>query len=178
MNERQGQVKSVTNRDFQSIKLWSFQLEGSDRYYRTGKNEPKVTEGQWIKFNEKNGIVMTETIMTFSRESAPTGAVVLPETVAATSVQGRTYAPATESQGNVSPASTSAVTGAQHTSVDVGKRIRYQAARRDASNIVIAALHCDHLPHATNVAKGKRLDLLLQYVEEITQTLLEKEEAA
>jgi len=29
-----------------------------------------------------------------------------------------------------------------------------------------------------NVAKGKRLDLLLQYVEEVTQTLLEKEDAA
>ena len=61
---------------------------------------------------------------------------------------------------------------------DVGERIRYQAARADATRIVCTALHNDHLPHASNIAKGKRLDLLLGYVNEVTKTLLEQEDAA
>jgi len=60
-------------------------------------------------------------------------------------------------------------------SVDVGSRIQYQAARADATRLVVAALHTDHLPHAANVAKNKRLDLLLGYVEEVTGQLLEME---
>lgn len=149
MMERQGQVKAISNRDFNSVKLWSFQLEGSNRYFRTGKTDPGLSEGQWIKFSESNGIVddveAIQVIEKGSIQDVPAGAVAPPVTVAAT---------------------------------NVGERIRYQAARRDASNIVIAALHTDHLPHAVNVAKGKRLDLLLQYVEEVTHSLLEQEDAA
>jgi hypothetical protein len=159
MNERVGQIKSVTNRDFQSVRLWSFQLEGSDRYFRTGKVQPEVSEGQWIKFQEKNGIVLVETITMTDQPS--TGQAGLTSTA-------QSDAMSAPRQGTAPAAPT----------VDVGTRIRYQAARRDASNIVIAALHTDHLPHAVNVAKGKRLDLLLQYVEEVTHSLLEQEDAA
>jgi hypothetical protein len=92
----------------------------------------------------------------------------------------------TERNSNVDPASI-LVSGASTANVtrvtereeskpsDVGKRIAYQAARRDATHIVVAALHTDHLPHAANVAKGKRLDLLMGYVQEITDTLLKQE---
>jgi hypothetical protein len=173
MNERTGQVKAINFRDFQSIKLWTFQLEGSDRYYRTGKNQPDIEEGQWISFTERNGIVQMETLMEVatgnenvgadqtSAPSAPTrpGQVVVTPVAPAGAVVHRETVPATNAS-------------------DVGRRMQYQAARRDASNIIIAALHTDHLPHATNVAKGKRLDLLLQYVEEVTQALLSQEDPA
>lgn len=62
------------------------------------------------------------------------------------------------------------------TASETGARIKYQAARRDACNLVVAALHTDHLPHAANVAKGKRLALLEGYVEQVTKTLLEQED--
>ncbi len=166
--ERSGQIKSVTSRDFQSVKLWSFQLEGSDRFYRTGKNEPMVTEGEWIKFNEKNGIVLMETLMKVDSGEETKKHVEHLRSVGA----AQTSVEIAQNNGRlVSRDSASETDGP----TSVGDRIRYQAARRDASNIVIAALHTDHLPHAVNVAKGKRLDLLLQYVEEVTQTLLERE---
>lgn len=59
---------------------------------------------------------------------------------------------------------------------NVGDRMRYQAARRDAANVVVAALHTDALPWATNVAKGKKLDLLTEYIEQVTKTLLDQED--
>jgi len=154
--ERKGQVSAVSDRDCNSIKLWSFQLEGSNRYFRTGKVQSRIQEGQWIKFEERNGIVVTDSIEV---TDAPTGAEESPATEPATSVPETTGVKAM-------------------TDPSVGKRMQFQAARRDASNIVIAALHTDHLPHPVNAAKGKRLDLLLQYVEEVTQTLLKMEEKA
>lgn len=53
---------------------------------------------------------------------------------------------------------------------------KFQAARRDAARIVVAALHTNHLPHSDNTAKGKRLDLLTGYVEKVTQELLRQED--
>lgn len=153
MMTRTGQVKAVTSRDFQSVKLWSFQLEGSDRYFRTGKVRPEVTEGQWIQFEEKNGIVQAETIT-----DAPGGAEAASETAPATNVpeKGETV--------------TASVTD------NVGRRIQVQAARHDATRLVVAALEHDQLPHPSNVAKGKRLDLLLGYIDEVTNALLEQED--
>lgn len=62
------------------------------------------------------------------------------------------------------------------TKSEVGVRMQYQAARADATTLVVAALHTDHLPHASNVAKGKRLDLLLGYIKQVTEQLLEEED--
>ena len=148
MIERTGQVRDVTSRDFQSVKLWSFQLEGSDRFYRTQKVRPDVEVGDWITFREKNGIVMTDTIEKTTDTSA--GATV------------------------VGPSETAPAISATS---DVGRRIRFQTARADATRLVVAALEHDQLPHPSNVAKGKRLDLLLGYVDEVTKALLKQEEA-
>ena len=149
MMERTGQVRAVTDRDFQSVKLWSFQLEGSDRFYRTQKVRPDVEVGDWITFREKNGIVMTDSI----EKTTGTSAVV-------TAVETSVTEPATSAPS------------------DVGRRIRFQTARADATRLVVAALEHDQLPHPTNVAKGKRLDLLLGYIDEVTKALLAQEEAA
>lgn len=151
MMVRTGQVKNITSRDFQSVKLWSFQLEDSDRYFRTGKVEPPMQVGDIIRFEEKNGIVDPTSIVS-STEEKPTAVYQQEEKQAPMENPLR--------------------------AVDVGRRMQYQAARSDATKIVIAALQTDHLPHAVNVAKGKRLDLLLGYVEEVTKALLAQEEAA
>jgi len=147
MIQRTGTVRAVTNRDFNDVKLWSFQMEGSDRYFRTGKNEPSFQEGDTITFEEKNGIVITDSIA-IGGEPTETVETTMTEVVKQTD------------QPSV-----------------VGKRIQYQAARADACNIIVAALAADHLPHSANTAKGKRLDLLLGYVDEVTKTLIAQESA-
>ena len=166
-----GKVSKVSSRDFHSVQLWSFQLEGSERWYRTGKIEPDFEEGQWIEFEETNGLVVPGSVVVVVEESAE----VVSETAAATSVTGTTDVSAT---APLEQAERRVYRGGTAMSLDVGDRIRYQAARADATRIVVAALHCDHLPHSASTAKGKRLDLLVGYVQEITKELLRQEEEA
>ena len=142
-----GYVTKKVNTDFHGTILWSFQIENSRRWWRCGSKEPMIEEGQWITFDaDEAGNVNVGTIKQ-TDDSAPAGS----------------------STPKASPTSTG-IAG------DVGARLRYQAARADACRLVVAALHTDHLPHAANVAKGKRLELLEGYVEQVTKTLLEQEE--
>ena len=169
MMERTGQVRAVTDRDFQSVKLWSFQLEGSDRFYRTQKVRPDVEVGDWITFREKNGIVMTDSI-TKGSAIAQSEQVEDPASVGGTAMK--------DTSAGETVVGTSATAPVTSAPTDVGKRIRFQTARADATRLVVAALEHDQLPHPTNVAKGKRLDLLLGYIDEVTKALLAQEEAA
>jgi len=159
-----GKVTKITKTPWQDIVLWSVQIDSSQRRFRMGKKEPTFKEGEWISFTEKNSSINYDSIKILPDETAgeeltrvTTGAVEPPETGAATSVR-----PLLGKDMNDS----------------VGERIRFQAARADACNIIVAALAADHLPHASNVAKGKRLDLLLGYVKEVTNQLLEMENTA
>lgn len=147
MKEWTGQVAVVSSKDFHGVKLWSFQLNESQRWFRMGKREPDIKEGEWVTFQEKNSSVEWSSLQGAKKEEgtpvvAQDGVVEQSETVPAT---------------------------------NVSERIQYQAARADACRIVVAALHTEHLPHAANIAKGKRLDLLLGYVDQVTKTLLEQE---
>lgn len=62
--------------------------------------------------------------------------------------------------------------------VNVGARIQYQAARADATRLVVAALHTDALPWTAAQVKNKskKLDLLTGYIKQVTETLLAQEE--
>ena len=51
----------------------------------------------------------------------------------------------------------------------------WEAARRDACNVIVAALHTDSLPWNKALAKGKRLDMLRGYISELTTQFLEEE---
>lgn len=148
MTEIEGVVSGTFNKDFQGTMLYSFKIEGNQKFFRLGQKKPDFKEGQCIKFVERNNNVDWN------------------------SIEILTDAP----QSTTTDASASAPTGAP--SVDVGARIRHQAARADATRLVVAALHTDHLPHSANTAKGKRLDLLIGYVEQVTKQLLEQEENA
>jgi len=149
MKEWTGQVQDISSRDFQTVKLWSFKIEGSERWFRLGQKEPNFSIGDRICFQERNSQVEWGTI---TPTTAPVSNAPVP--------------PSAEATGSVT-------SGAP--SNDIGERIRYQAARADACRIVVAALHTEHLPHAANIAKGKRLDLLLGYVDQVTEQLLEEE---
>ena len=148
MTEIEGVVSGIFNKDFHDVKLWSFKIEGSDRFYNMGQKQPTFEEGQCVKFTERNNRVDWNSIETISKDALKS-----------------TTAPSENSTTAAGTINTS----------DVGDRIRYQAARHDATLLVTAALKTDHLPHASNVAKGKRLDLLLGYIKQVTQQLLEQE---
>lgn len=149
MKEWTGKVTLVRSVPYQSVILYQFKIDQSERFFRLGKIEPTFEEGAWIKFTERNGQVDPSSVETGVKE------------VPSDSVTG------SPQKEDGSPTSTA---------VDVGRRLRYQSARADAARIVTAALAADHLPHSANTAKGKRLDLLLNYVNEVTDTLLKMED--
>lgn len=131
------------------IYLYSFKIEQSERWFRLGRNKPTFKEGEWIRFNERNTQVDVQSVEVGVKETQPSDSAKV-----STTREGSSPTP---------------------TAQNVGQRLQYQAARADATRIVCAALQCDHLPHAANTAKGKRLDLLMGYVKEVTHELLAQE---
>ena len=146
---KEGKVSGVFERKFNQTKIYSFQIEGSARYYRLGENKPTFEPGAFIKFDDTQGVVPIDTVEQIESPKA------IPEP------SGDTQTIASTEHGGAAS--------------DVGKRMQYQAARKDATALVVAALHCDHLPHPANTKKGERFGLLLGYVEQVTKQLLEKE---
>jgi len=146
MTKIEGRIEIIDSKDWHGTRLWSFRLEGVNRWFRTGTTQIEAEVGNLISFTDKNNRVDTASVTLLT---ALTNGAKDEEPLSA-------------------PSGTNSNT-------DIGLRIQWQNARRDASNIIIAALHTDHLPHATNVAKGKRLDLLRGYVKELTEQLIEEE---
>lgn len=151
-----GKVTELFERDFQGTKLHSFKIEGVDRWFRTGKEKLPFGQGTFISFTERNSQVdLTSVKETDSTQSV--SATEETDVAAAPSVPEATTAPT------------------------VGQRMAWEAARRDATRIVATALEVegkglDVLPWAKNVAKGKRLDLLVSYVNQVAKQLLEQQE--
>ena len=157
MTNQEGIVQGIFDKDWQSIKLWSFKLEGSDRFWRLGRDKPEFKEGDFIKFSERNSNVDPKSI----------------EVLGTAGTTSTSDAPSDAPQPTAQSGSGSAVSA--QSAKDVGERIRFQQARRDATNIIVAALHTDALPWASNTAKSKKLDLLVEYVKQVTNMLLEIE---
>jgi hypothetical protein len=149
MREINGVVETKSNKDWNGIKLFSFQVEGDPRWYRTGRAEIQEPLGARIVFSERNNQVVEGSVKP-TTDSAPAtaGSVDTPTTTASVTPSG---------------------------SMDVGERIRWQAARRDAVSVIVAALHTDALPWAKSTAKGKKLDLLRGYINEVASQFLEDE---
>jgi hypothetical protein len=141
MKEWTGVVETISDKDWNGIKLWSFKIEGEDRWFRTAKTPLDVPLGTTITFNERNSQVDLASISETTSSAPPPPPVTQTETVVST----------------------------------VGSRIQWQAARRDACNVVVAALHTEALPWAKNTPKGKKLDLLRGYINELTKQFLEEE---
>jgi len=133
-----GVVHSLHEKDWQGTMLYSFKVEGVERFWRLGQKVPEFKVGDYIKFTERNSNVDWDSIE-----------------------------PAKGPAPQVSPEPT----------MDVGERIRYQAARADAVRLIVAALHTDALPWTAvqQKTKSKRLDLLLGYVKQVTEQFLEEE---
>jgi len=152
MKEWTGRVEQITDKDWNNIKLWSFQIEGEARWFRTQKTRLPAEVGDVITFEERNNQVVLDSVRQATGETPPTTSALPVE--AETSGTGVISAPMV---------------------TDVGARIQWQAARRDACNVIVAALHTEALPWASNVAKSKKLDLLLGYINELTKQFVEEE---
>lgn len=146
-----GKLTKKFHRDFQGTKLYSFQIEGVDRWFRTGKEEIAPTVGTMITFTEKNSQVMMDSVA----DAGP-----------APDVEPTTGTKSGPSQPTEPVASTAPT---------VGQRMAWENARRDATRIVVAALQTDVLPWNKNTAKAKRLDLLVGYVNQVAKDLLNQQ---
>jgi hypothetical protein len=158
-----GKVTKKFHRDFQGTKLYSFQLEGIDRWFRTGKEMLPFDEGQTITFTEKNSQVVSESVE--ETDSTASASVTEETEAAATSATTSATSPSTSTTSSTAPT--------------VGQRMAWESARRDATRIIATALEVEGkglevLPWAKNTAKGKRLDLLIGYVHQVTRQLMEE----
>jgi hypothetical protein len=154
MKTYEGLLKNKSEREWNGTMLYSFQLEGQNIWFRTGQKGITLDEGTPIKFqaNETNKQVDLDSM----------------EIVEKSSLQS-------SSTSTTSPSGNTSTTREDYWS-NRERLDSVRTARADASRIVCAALAHDHLPHASNTPKGKRLDLLVGYVKEIAEELISYEE--
>jgi hypothetical protein len=146
MSEQRGVVASLHEKDWNGTMLYSFKLEGVERFWRLGQKKPDFKVKDLVKFTERNSNADWDSIAVIPSANV---AVLKPD----------------------QPTEVAAPT-------DVGKRMQYQAARRDATSLVVAALHTEALPWTAvqQKNKSKKLDLLTGYIEQVTKTLLDQED--
>ena len=158
MNNVEGTVKELREVEFKpGHVLHSLQIEGSNDWFSLGKVDPVskgAVVGRTIAFAERNRRVNPESLQVIAGETARTNKPVVKDVGAVSKYEGYDK-----------PVLSS----------NVASRIQWQAARKDATAGVVAALHTDSLPWASNVAKSKKLDLLQGYITELTNQLLEEE---
>lgn len=139
--------------------LYSFKLEDNTRFWRLGQKQPQFKVKDCVKFTERNSNVDYDSIQHIESESVAVVKLDAPQSTATNALDS----------GGPVPSVT-----------EVGARIRYQAARADATRLVVAALHTEALPWTAvqQKNKSKKLDLLTGYIKQVTMTLLQQEEDA
>lgn len=161
-------AKPWTDRNGNAINLYSFQLQGDRRYFRTGTNPPGVMEGQTISFTfeaPKNTVDLATV-----QQADPSQVAVAPKPPSAPQAPAPTQsAPRrTSSKENWDARAKYWDEKEKRDREVVEPRITYSAAQRDAVSLVSAALNADALSFG-NTAKGARLDMILDFVDQVTQ---------
>ncbi len=151
--------KDWTDRDSgDQIILHSFQIEGNRRYFRTGTNAPPFSEGDSISFvaDGNTGNVDLKSVKQVEVET-----VVAPK-------------PAASAGGSNASAPVSRdaywANKEKNDAEILRPTIAYSAAQKNATALVAAALAADALSFGST-AKGKRLDMLVDFVELTTLRL-------
>jgi len=149
--------KEWTDRDSgKEITLHSFQITNEKRYFRTGTKKPTFDEGNMISFvsDSKNGNVDLKSVKVLEEEVVqapkPTGS-----TASTGSAGGRDEYWANKEKRDIEV---------------TAPTIAYSAAQKNATALVAAALAADALSFGST-AKGKRLDMLVDFVELTTLRL-------
>ena len=155
-----GVVRSTYGKDWvdretgEDIVLLSFRIDGENKYFRHGTTEvPAIKEGNYISFvADARGNVDISSV----EEARGTPPVQAPK-------------PKAKSSGGVSRDDYWANKEAHDQTVRE-PRIAYSAAQKNATELVTAALAHDLLSFG-NAAKGKRLDMMADYVDQLTLRL-------
>lgn len=143
----------------EDIILRSFKINSENRFFRTGTTELDYGVGDAIQFvADGKGNVDLKTVEKIAVEDAP----------APKGAGG-----ATRSKGARTGASSRDGYWEEKARRDVEitePRISYSAAQRNATSLVVAALEADILSFG-QAAKGKKLDMLVDFVEQTTLRL-------
>jgi len=167
----QGQVSETSTKEWydnkkgRNINLYSFRIEGNNRWFRTGTNEPNFRQGDFITFtNDDKNNVRLENVQV---GNAPTGggaATAQPAQQSSTPSSNNTgqnrdgYWAAKEAKDIEKDA--------RYQTQDV-PRMSFSAAQDRAVNLVAAALAHDCLSFGT-MKKGDKLDYVLQCVDQVS----------
>jgi len=175
-SREQGVVRTISTKEWyddkkgQNINLYSFQLEGNNRWFRTGTNRPSCNQGDSISFmcNEKGNVDVR------SIQKGDQTAALLQGT------QARDLQPQRQPVSSGGGQSRDGYWAAKEEN-DKKKDARYQeqdiprmsfsASQDRAVNLVAAALEHDCLSFG-NMKKGEKLDYLLGCVDEVTDRFL------
>ena len=161
--------KDWTDRDTgDAIVLRSFKIDGENQFFRTGTTDLKdIREGNYISFtaDARSGNVDFKSVEKVEGE-APARA---PKPTASRKSSGS----ASSGGGRNDYWEQKAIRDVEVTE----PRISYSAAQKNATALVTAALTHDLLSFG-NAAKGKRLDMLVDFVEETTLRLAKLQLAA
>lgn len=167
-----GQARNISAKAFDGrngpVTLYSFQLEGDRRYFRTGTDQPPLSAGDFIEFDaeEKNGNfnVKVATITKIAQQDvqqAPKPAGAAAGTGTGGNASATPYNPQKDYAAKDNYWTTREAGDAAREA-----RINFSASQRDAITLVVAALEQDCLSFG-NVAKGKKLDMLLDFVDQV-----------
>lgn len=150
------------------IVLHSFRLEDNNQWFRTGQKDPSLTAGDGIKFVTTRG----QNVDVGSIEQLDPSKVTKPKPAAS----------AGSSQGDggarrASPTASMTRNSYWEEKDRYDKEVRqpmiaFQSARRDAVDVVTAALAADIL--SLGQKKADKLDLLIGYIDEVTDSMLER----
>lgn len=165
----QGQVAQVSAKPFtdkwgKNITLYSFQLNGDNSWYRTGTNPPPCEQGQMITFTfEQQG---NNKKVDINSIQAGQGA---PVAQAPQAVQPA-VAPSRRASGGANSRDDYWANKETYDKEVTQPRISYAAAQKSAVAIVTTALANDVIGFG-NAKKADKMEMLLEYVDEITGRL-------
>jgi len=171
--QNSGTVTTIDSKEFDGrggpVLLYSFQVDSSRRWFRLGRKKPTFQKGDFISFeNDEKGNVDFQSLVTGDAPAAPPRQSGAPR---AANRQGG-QRPASNSGGGQTRDGYWAEKEARdlqkdkrYQEVDV-PRMSFSAAQDRAVTLVAAALSNDAL--SLGQKKGERLDLLLEYVDQVT----------
>lgn len=173
MADIQGQVRNSSAKPFKGaqgqITLYSFRLEGDNRWFGCGTDQPNCADGDTISFSyeDKNG-----------KQKVNVNSI---KKVEGAKAEASTQVATGANQGYASRQAMFAAKDAYWDSKAkrdievVEPRINFSASQRDAVALVTAALAHDCLSFGTT-AKGKKLDMLLEFVDQVTDRFVAQRE--
>jgi hypothetical protein len=155
-----GTIAVLDSKEWNDVMLYSFQLEGTGRWFRTGRKAIGYQEGQSIKFmcNHK-GVVDDASVE-----------MVTPEQVAeAPKVEPRSASNGSFPRGG---ARDQYWVDKAEKDVTVGKDIAYQASRNAAIAITRVLYEAEAINYGKSKTAGAKQDSILSLVDELTERFL------